>query len=171
MVFFIVKQSEFYMIVGIITPYIRILDFDWLIYSWCIFRVFSYYWLISSIFTYLPDDLTFFPMCVVFAKTYFTFLPSCFSNRQINSEYFFLTFIRKVWLIKFETRKCSDVKDFLNFFPSVSWYLRKRISLFYSRVHQTAKFIRNTSTTVWHNKSKYYHCTCRREQFKASYSI
>jgi hypothetical protein len=28
---------------------------------------------------------------VVFAKTYFTFLPSRASNRQINSEYFFFT--------------------------------------------------------------------------------
>jgi len=47
---------------------------------------------------------------VAFAKTYFTFLPSRALNRQIHSEYFFFTFIRKVtWLIKFETRKCSDV--------------------------------------------------------------
>jgi hypothetical protein len=47
---------------------------------------------------------------MVFAKTYFTFLPLCASNRQIHSEYFFFTVIRKVtWLIKFETRKCSDV--------------------------------------------------------------
>jgi hypothetical protein len=30
-------------------------------------------------------------------------------------------------------------------FPSVPWYLRKRISLFYPRVPQTAKFIRNIS--------------------------
>jgi hypothetical protein len=36
---------------------------------------------------------------------------------QIHSQYFFFTFIRKVtWLIKFETRKCSEVKD-LTFFP------------------------------------------------------
>ena len=82
-----------------------------------------------------------------------TFLPSCASNRQIHSEYFFFTLIRKItWLIKFESRKCSDVKD-LTLFSSVPWYLRKRISHFYPRVHQTAKFIRNT---VWHNKSKYY---------------
>jgi hypothetical protein len=31
-------------------------------------------------------DLTFFPSAVVFAKTYFTFLPSR-ANRQIHSEY------------------------------------------------------------------------------------
>jgi hypothetical protein len=47
-----------------------------------------------------------------------TCLPSRASNRQIHSEYFFFTFIRKVsWLIKFETRKCSEVKD-LTCFPS-----------------------------------------------------
>jgi hypothetical protein len=47
-----------------------------------------------------------------------TFLPSRASNRQIHSEYFFFTFIRNLtWLIKFETRKCSEVKD-LTFFPS-----------------------------------------------------
>ena len=41
-----------------------------------------------------------------------TFLPSRASNRQIHSEYFFFTFIRKVTrLIKFETRKCFEVKD------------------------------------------------------------
>jgi hypothetical protein len=40
---------------------------------------------------------------------FFTFAAS---NRQIHSEYFFFTFIHKVtWLIKFETRTCSDVKD------------------------------------------------------------
>ena len=38
--------------------------------------------------------------------------------------------LRKVsWLIKFETRKCSEVKD-LTFVP-LPWYLRKRISLIY----------------------------------------
>ena len=47
---------------------------------------------------------------MVFAKTYFIFLPSRASNHQVHSEYFFFTFIRKVmWLIKFETRKCSNV--------------------------------------------------------------
>jgi hypothetical protein len=33
-------------------------------------------------------DLTFVPSAVVFAKTYFTFLPSRAANRQIHSEYF-----------------------------------------------------------------------------------
>jgi hypothetical protein len=48
---------------------------------------------------------------VVFAKTYFTFLPSRASNRQIHSEYFFFIFIRKImWLIKFETRKSSKLQ-------------------------------------------------------------
>ena len=37
----------------------------------------------------------------------------------------------------------------LTFFPSVPWYLRKRISHFYPRVPQTAKFIWNT-----HKKTK-----------------
>jgi hypothetical protein len=33
-------------------------------------------------------------------------------HRQIHSEYFFFIFIHKVtWYIKFESRKCSDVKD------------------------------------------------------------
>ena len=75
----------------------------WLVNSRCIFRVFSYLGFISFIF-FAAEDLT--------------FLPSRASNRQIHSEYFFFTFIRKVtWLIKFETRKCSEVKD-LTFFPS-----------------------------------------------------
>jgi hypothetical protein len=122
----------------LITPYKRILDFVWLkntrgykmlnytlcknpgfwlVNSRCIVRVFSYLGLISFIFPlpgYLHDDLTFCSLCaVVFAKTYFTVLPSRASNRQIHSEYFFITFIRKVtWLIKFESWKYSDVNVF-----------------------------------------------------------
>jgi len=85
--------------------------------SRCIFCVFSYLGLILFIFTaagVFAWWFTFFSLCVVvFAKTYFTFLPSRASNRQIHSEYFIFTFIRKVtWLIKFETRKCSDVDVF-----------------------------------------------------------
>ena len=86
----------------------------WLVNSQCIFRVFSYLGLILFIFTaagVFAWGFNFFSLCaVVFAKTHFTFLPSCASNRQIHSEYFFFTFIRKVtWFIKFETRKCSNV--------------------------------------------------------------
>ena len=147
----------------------------WLVNSRCIFRVFSYLGLISFIFTtagVFAWGFNFFPAVPWYLRKRITLLLlSRDSNRQLHSEYFFFTFIRKVaWLIKFETRKCSEVKD-LTFFPSMPWYLRKRISLFNPHVPQTAKFIRNTSTTVWHNKSKYYHCTCWREQFKASYSI
>jgi hypothetical protein len=73
----------------------------WLVNSRCIFRVFSYLGLISFIFPmpgYLHEDLT--------------FLLSRTSNRQIHSEHFIFTFIRKAsWLIKFETRRCSEVKD------------------------------------------------------------
>jgi hypothetical protein len=37
--------------------------------------------------------------------------------KKVHSKYFFFTFICKVtWLIKFETRKCSEVKEF-NLFP------------------------------------------------------
>ena len=84
--------------------------------SRCIFRVFSYLGLISFIFTaagVLAWVFNFFSLCVVvFAKTYFTFLPSRAPNRQIHSEYFFFIFIHKVtWYIKVESRKCSDVKD------------------------------------------------------------
>ena len=87
----------------------------WLVNSRCIFFcVFSYLGLILFIFTaarVFVWGFNFFPLCaVVFAKTYFTFLPSSALNRQIHSEYFFFTFICKVtWLIKFETRECSDV--------------------------------------------------------------
>jgi hypothetical protein len=78
----------------------------WLVNSRCIFRVFSYLGLIS--FLPLPGYL----------HEALTFLPLRASNRQIHSEYFFFTFIRKItWLIKFETWKCSEVKD-LTFFPS-----------------------------------------------------
>jgi hypothetical protein len=45
--------------------------------------------------------------------------------RNISS----LPFRKVSWLIKFETRKCSEVKD-LTFVP-LPWYLRKRISLIY----------------------------------------
>ena len=88
----------------------------WLVNRRCICRVFSYLRLISIICTaagVFAWGFNFFSLCVVvFAKTYFTFLPSRASNRQIHSEYFFFTFIRKVtWYIKFESRKCSDVKD------------------------------------------------------------
>jgi hypothetical protein len=80
----------------------------WLVNSRCIFRVFSYLGLISFIFA----------AAGVFAIGFNSCLPLRASNRQIHSEYFFFTFIRKVtWLIKFETRKCSEVKD-LTFFPS-----------------------------------------------------
>jgi hypothetical protein len=86
----------------------------WLVSSRCIFRVFSYLGLISFNFTadgVFAWGFNFFSLCaVVFAKMYFTFLPSRASNRQIHSEYFFFTFIHKVtWLIKIEIRKCSDV--------------------------------------------------------------
>jgi hypothetical protein len=58
------------------------------------------------------------------AKTYFIFLLSRASNRQIQSEYFFFTFIRKVtWLSKFETRKCSEVKDLTCTLLSVPWVI------------------------------------------------
>jgi hypothetical protein len=86
----------------------------WLVNSRCIFRVISYLGLISFNFTAAGvfargfNCFTLWP--VVFAKTYLTVLPSRASNRQIHSEYFLFTFICKVtWLIKFETRKCSDV--------------------------------------------------------------
>jgi hypothetical protein len=89
----------------------------WLVNSRCIFRVFSYLGLISFIFTtvgvFAWGFNIFFLCAVVFAITYFTFLPSRASNRQIHSEYFLFTFIRMVtWLIKFETRKYSDVNVF-----------------------------------------------------------
>ena len=63
----------------------------WLINSQCIFRVFSYLGLISFITAAeaFACGFNFFSLCaVVFAKTYFTFLPSRASNRQIHSEYF-----------------------------------------------------------------------------------
>ena len=89
----------------------------WLVNSRCIFRVFSYLGLISFIFTtvgvFAWGFNIFFLCAVVFAIAYFTFLPSRASNRQIHSEYFLFTFIRMVtWLIKFETRKYSDVNVF-----------------------------------------------------------
>ena len=75
----------------VITPYIRILDFDWLIA--CVF--FVYFLIQDYCCSFLPlqgdfhENLTFFSLCaVVFAKTYFTFLPSRATNRQIHSEYF-----------------------------------------------------------------------------------
>ena len=85
----------------------------WLVNSRCILRVFSYLGLISFIFTdagvFAWGFNFFFSSAVVLAKTYFTFLPSRASNGKIHSENFF-TFIRKVmWLIKFETRKYSEV--------------------------------------------------------------
>jgi hypothetical protein len=65
----------------------------------------------------LHEDLTFFPLCRGICENAFHFFTLACLNRQIHSEYFFFIFIRKVtWLIKFETRKCSDVKD-LTFFP------------------------------------------------------
>ena len=77
----------------------------WLVNSRCIFRVFSYLGLISFIFT----------AAGVFAWGFNIFTLACIKT-PIHSEYFFFTFIRKVtWLIKFETRKCSEVKD-LSFF-------------------------------------------------------
>jgi hypothetical protein len=96
----------------------------WLVNSRCIYRVFSDLGLMSFIFTTVGVfawGFNFFSLCaVVFAKTYFTFLPSRVSNCQIHSEYFFFIFIRKVtWLIKFETRKCSYVNVF-HFF-TLAW--------------------------------------------------
>ena len=134
----------------------------WLVNSGCILRVYSYLWLIALIFTTLPEYL----------HEDWTLLPSRASNRQINSEYFFFTFIRKVtWWIKFETRKCSEVKD-LTFFP-LPWYLRKRISLFYPQVPQTAKFIRNSSKRpivlnncqVTNNKNKIFMKTTNKRYY------
>jgi hypothetical protein len=89
----------------------------WLVNSRCIFHVFSYLGLISLILSgvgVFAWGFTFYSLCaVVFAKTYFTFLRSRAWNRQIHSEYFFFTLMRKIpWLIPFETRKCSDVNVF-----------------------------------------------------------
>ena len=86
----------------------------WFVNSRCIFRVISYLGLISFIFTaagVFAWGFNFYSPCaVVFAKTYFTCLPSRASSPQILSEYFLFTILRKVsWLIKFETLKCSDV--------------------------------------------------------------
>ena len=62
----------------------------WLVNSRCIFRVISYLGLISFMFTtagVFAWGFNFFPLCaVVLANTYFTFLPSRASNRQIHSE-------------------------------------------------------------------------------------
>ena len=108
----------------LITPYVYKNPGFWLVNSRCIFRVFSYLGLISFIFNaagIFAWGFNFFFRCaVVFAKIYFTCLPSRASNRQIHSEYFFFTLIRKVtWLIKIETRKCSEVKDLAFFFSAV----------------------------------------------------
>ena len=92
----------------------------WLVNSCCIFRVFSYLGLISLIFTAVgvcARGFNFFPLCRGICENVCHFFTFAASIRQIHSEYFFFTFIHKVtWLIKFETRKCSDVKD-LTFFP------------------------------------------------------
>jgi hypothetical protein len=72
------------------TPYIRSMDFDWLI--------------AGEFFVYFHDSFR-------------SFLPL---PRYLHED--------------------------LTFFPSVPWYLRKRISLFYPRVPQTAKFIRDISS-------------------------
>ena len=76
-----------------------------------IFRIILFIFTTARVFAW---GFNFFSLCaVVFVKTYFTFLPSRASNCQIHSDYFFFTFICKVtWLIKFETRKCSDVNVF-----------------------------------------------------------
>ena len=86
-----------------------------------------------------------------------TFLPSRASNRQIHSEYFFFTFVRKVTsLIKSETRKCSEVKD-LTFFPSAMVFMKTYFTFLPSRVanrpihseyfnHCLNKTNRNTTT-------------------------
>jgi hypothetical protein len=65
------------------------------------------------------------------AKTYITFLPSRASNRQIHSEYFCFTFIRKVtWLIKFETRcKRKTVKKKMSFILNM-FLFRKHLKSF-----------------------------------------
>jgi hypothetical protein len=44
--------------------------------------------MINQIWNPEVKDLTFSPSAVVFAKMYFTFLPSRAANRQIHSEYF-----------------------------------------------------------------------------------
>ena len=85
----------------------------WLVNSRRIFRVISYLGLISFIVTaagVFAWGFNFFTLWAVVFANYFTVLPSRASNRQFHSEYFLFTFICKVtWLIKFETRKCSDV--------------------------------------------------------------
>jgi hypothetical protein len=95
----------------------------WLVNSRCIFHVFSYLGLLSFIFA----------TAGVFAWKDLTFLPSCASNRQIHSEYFFFSFICKVsWLIKFETRNRSEVKD-LTFFPSAVVFAKTYFTFLPSR--------------------------------------
>ena len=85
----------------------------WLVNSPCIFCVFSYLGLISFIFT----------AARVIAWRFNFFTLACI--KPPNSFGIFFTFIRKVtWLIKFETRKCSEVKD-LTFFPSTVVFAKK----------------------------------------------
>ena len=47
----------------------------------------------------------FFPSAVVFAKTYFTFLPSRAANRQIHSEYFSHSLIKQIEILPLYLQK------------------------------------------------------------------
>jgi hypothetical protein len=87
----------------------------------------------SCIFIFRINFVHFFLPLPGYLHEDLTFLPSRASNRQIHSEYFFFTFIRKVtWLIKFETRKCSEVKD-LTFFPSAVVFAKTYFTFLPSR--------------------------------------
>ena len=114
----------------IITPYIRILDFDWLIAG-----VFSYLGLISFIFT----------AAGVFAWgfNFFTLVcikpPNSFGIFLLYLYTYFSNMINQIW-----NPEVFRSKGF-NFFSLCRGICE---NVFHPHVPQTAKFIRNTSTTV-----------------------
>ena len=107
----------FWMILGVITPCIRILDF---------------YWLIAGVFSYLGLLSFIFAVAGVFAWGFNFFTLACIKPPN-SFGIFLLYFMRKVtWLIKFETRKCSEVKD-LTFFPSAAVFAKTYFTFLPSR--------------------------------------
>ena len=98
----------------------------WLVNSRCIFRVFSYLWLISFIFT----------AAGVFAWGFNLFTLACIKPPNAFGIFLLYLYTQSNVINQIWNPEVFRSKGF-NFFPSLPWYLRKRISLVYPHVPQT----------------------------------
>ena len=122
---------------------------DWIWYSlnsgFCIYVLYYY---VYGDFTWVFRQLVYWMCNLEVYLRYFSYNYTLYKNPEfwlVNSRCIFRVF-SYLGLISFIVTVAGVFAWWLNFVPSVPWYLRKCISLLYPRVPQTAKFIRNISS-------------------------